>query len=70
MGRGEYQHLKSVGQETGIISVTSSAWKTKVTHSSIMKHRYYYRKVSPGDCPEVFTCRKHMTVNMNQSCVN
>lgn len=51
-------------------SVTSYTWKMRVIHSTIMKHTYHYRKVSPGDCPEVFTCRKHMTVRMNQSCVN
>ena len=64
---GEYKYLKGLGQKTRILSVMSYPWKMRVIHSPIMKHTYYYRKVTPGDCLEVLTCRKHVTVKMNQS---
>lgn len=68
--RGKYKYLKETGQETRILSVISYVWKMRVIHSTIIKYVYYYRKVSLGDCLEVFTCQKHMTVKMNQSCVH
>lgn len=65
-GGEKYKYLKGLGQKPRILSVVSYAWKMRVIHSTIMKHMYDYRKVTPGDCLEVLTCRKHVTVKMNQ----